>query len=67
MVLKIILRDRMAVFCFVKLPYPYHNLDITLLLSLTSIQADASNSKLLENSIFVENVHLFEINWQLID
>ena len=57
----------MIVFCFVKLPYPYHNLDITLLLSLTSIQADASNSKLLENSIFVENVYLFEINRQLID
>ena len=67
LVFKIIFWDRMIVFCFLKLPYPYHNLDITLLLFLTSIQADASNSKLLENSIFVENVHLFEINWQLID
>ena len=65
--LKIIFWDGMIVFCFVKLLYPYHNLAITLLLSLTSIQADASNSKLLENSLFVENVHLFEINRQLID
>ena len=40
---KIIFWDGMIVFCFLKLPYPYHNLDITLLLSLTSIQADTSN------------------------
>ena len=35
----------MIVFCFVKLPYPYHNLEITLLLSFTSIQADNFGDK----------------------
>ena len=46
-VFKIILWDGMTVFCFLKLPYPYlHNFNISLLLSLTSIQADISNLKI---------------------
>ena len=35
--------DWLNMFCFVKLSYTYHNLDIALLLSLTSVKADASN------------------------
>ena len=74
---KIILWDGMTVFCFLKLPYPYlHNFNISLLLSLTSIQADrvialrVSNFKhlisvVLENKISFASLLCFKINWGL--
>ena len=41
--------------------------NLYIVIKVDKKKADASNSKLSENSIFVENVNWFEINRQLID